>query len=63
MTDNPILTVAEAAELLRISTKTCYNWIHIEGFPAFKIGNSVRIPRDLLLEWANAQAASPGVRV
>lgn len=63
MSDNPILTVAEAAELLRISTKTCYNWIHIKGFPAFKVGNSVRIPRNLLLEWVNAQAAGEGVRV
>lgn len=63
MTDKPILTVAEAAELLQISTKTCYNWVNIKGFPAFKIGNCVRIPRDLLLEWASTQAAGQGVRV
>ena len=51
-----ILTVPEAAKLLKISAKTCYDWTHIEGFPAFKIGNTTRIPRDLLMDWVNAQA-------
>lgn len=56
MPDDEILTVPEAAKLLKISETTCYNWIHIEGFPCVKIGNCRRIPRTLLLEWVNEQA-------
>lgn len=44
MANDEILTVKEAAELLKISTKTCYDWTHIEGFPCVKIGNCSRIP-------------------
>jgi len=51
-----ILTVPEAAELLDISVKTCYDWTHIEGFPVVKIGNTVRIHRSQLMEWFMNQA-------
>ena len=56
MKNDEILTVKEAAELLKISAKTCYDWTHIEGFPCVKIGNCRRIPRALLLEWMERQA-------
>ena len=55
MTDE-ILTVSEAAELLKISEKTCYEWTHIDGFPLVKIGNTSRIHREQLIEWFKAQA-------
>ncbi|MBD5130472.1 MAG: helix-turn-helix domain-containing protein [Ruminococcaceae bacterium] len=51
-----ILTVSEAAKLLKISEKTFYNWVHIDGFPKLKVGNCIRIPRGLLMDWVNAQA-------
>lgn len=51
-----ILTAREAAKLLKISEKTFYNWVHIEGFPKSKVGNCIRIPRGLLMDWVNAQA-------
>ncbi len=51
-----ILTVAQAAELLQVSTKTLYNWVHIHGFPCLKLGNTIRIREDLLLEWVGQQA-------
>ena len=51
-----ILTAREAAKLLKISEKTLYNWVHIEGFPKLKVGNCIRIPRGLLMDWVNAQA-------
>ncbi len=54
-----VLTVEEAAELLKISVKTCYDWIHIDGFPCVKIGRNRRIPRALLLDWVNEQARKP----
>ena len=56
MVTDEILTVKEAAELLKISEKTFYNWVHIDGFPKLKVGNCIRIPRGLLMDWVNAQA-------
>lgn len=56
MPHDEILTVPEAAELLKISAKTAYAWSHMDGFPAMKLGNTVRIPRSLLLSWVEAQA-------
>lgn len=60
MVTDEILTVPEAAQLLKISEATAYAWVHIEGFPAVKIGNCIRIPRALLLEWMAAQAGNRG---
>ncbi len=60
MANDEILTVPEAAKLLKISENTAYNWTHIEGFPAVRIGNCIRIPRALLLEWMEARAGSRG---
>ena len=60
MAEDEILTVQEAAQLLKISVAKCYEWIHIEGFPCVKIGNVRRIPRALLLDWMNEQARSCG---
>ena len=60
MANDEILTVPEAAKLLKISENTAYNWTHIEGFPAVRIGNCIRIPRVLLLEWVAAQAGNRG---
>lgn len=56
MDSSDILTVSEAAELLRISPKTCYEWTHIEGFPCVKVRNVIRIPRTQLLQWFAEQA-------
>lgn len=53
-----ILTVAQAAELLQVSTKTLYTWVHIQGFPRMKLGNTIRIREDLLMEWVGQQAKS-----
>lgn len=54
--NDKILTVKDAAELLQVSTKTMYDWANIPGFPALRIGNCIRIPYDLLMDWVNAQA-------
>lgn len=46
----------DAAKLLKVCSKTVYNWTHMEGFPALKLGNTTRIPYGLLMDWVNAQA-------
>ena len=49
----PFLTVEEAAELVKISKATMYEWTHIDGFPALKVGNTVRISYKLFMEWVS----------
>lgn len=56
-----ILTVPEAAKLMKVCSKTMYEWTHMEGFPVLHIGNTKRIPYGLLMDWANAQAQKKGV--
>lgn len=50
-----ILTIQEAAELLKVSDRTIYTWRHREGFPGMKVGNTVRISRGQLMDWFNDQ--------
>lgn len=56
--NDEILTVKEAAQLLKISDKTAYDWIHIAGFPKLKVGNCIRIHKGQLLDWVKSQAAA-----
>lgn len=51
-----ILTVPEAAKLLKVCSKTVYTWAHRADFPAVKIGNTTRIPYSLLMAWVETQA-------
>ena len=51
-----ILTVPEAAQMAKICTKTMYELCHRTDFPVIRIGNCVRIPRGLFLDWVNTQA-------
>lgn len=57
MTD--LLTVSEAATLLRVSTKTVYELVRTKSLPgAAKIGGIIRINRETLLAWINSQWAA-----
>jgi len=58
MNDDTILTVPEAARLLKVCDKTLYGWTHRADFPALKIGNTTRIPYGLLMSWVEAQATN-----
>lgn len=40
------MSVSEAAEELGISSKTCYNLAHVQGFPATRVGKRIRISRE-----------------
>ena len=50
------LTVAEAAEVMGVSTTTMYRLVHIKGFPAFKPCGKILISRKLLDDWVARQA-------
>lgn len=38
-------TVAEVAELARVSRMTVYRMVHSGEFPAVRVGNSYRVPK------------------
>ncbi|HET8956828.1 helix-turn-helix domain-containing protein [Microcella putealis] len=50
------LTVAEVAEMMRVSTMTVYRMVHAGDLPAIRFGRSFRIP-----ESAVAEAITPGL--
>lgn len=49
------LTVAEVAEMMRVSSMTVYRMVHAGDLPAVRFGRSFRIP-----ESAVADAIAPG---
>lgn len=53
MTNNDlILTVAEAAEILKISKADCYKLIHNKELSAIRVG-SIKVPRMCLDDFIN----------
>lgn len=42
------LTVAEVAEMMRLSRMTVYRLVHGGELPAVRVGRSFRVPRDAL---------------
>lgn len=49
--ETEILTVAELAARLKISRNSAYKLCQEAGFPAVRVGGSIRIPVRLLDEW------------
>ena len=45
------LTVDEAAEFLRLNRKTVYEAIRRKEIPHRKIGRSIRLSRQVLVDW------------
>jgi excisionase family DNA binding protein len=43
--EDPLLTVAEVAEILRLNQQTIRNWIDAGSLPAVRLGRRVRIKR------------------
>jgi len=60
--DHPhLLTVREAAKLLRISTDLAYGLIRAGMLPVLRLGERrIVIPREALLRWVETQAQIPG---
>ena len=50
-----LLTAREAAELLRVSTRTLWGLTASGRVPFVRIGRSVRYPHDELLRWIGEQ--------
>lgn len=50
------LTVAETAEILRVSTKTVYKMIKEKALPAVKVGRENRIAKSQLIDYLRQMA-------
>ena len=53
-----LLTVEELARTLRISRTMAYELVNRANFPAVRIGRAIRVPRDALLRWLEAQTGA-----
>ena len=51
-----IITVAEAAKVLRISRNTCYAGVRSGAIPATRIGGRILIPRQSLVDMLSGAA-------
>ena len=53
------LTVAEISDYLNISKSQAYELTHRKDFPVSRFGGAIRIPRELFLQWVQAQTRMP----
>ena len=51
-----MLTMRQVQEVLGISRPKVYELAHTQGFPAIRIGRTIRVPRQSLVTWIEAQA-------
>ncbi len=51
-----MLTVKDIKILFDIGQKQAYELVHTQGFPAVKVGTSIKIPKYLLLKWLEDNA-------
>lgn len=49
------LTAPEVGEVLGISRAAAYQLVRSDGFPSFKIGTRILVPRDKFLAWIDRQ--------
>lgn len=52
---SPLLTVREAADLLRISERTLWTLTQQGSIPSVRVGRSVRYDQSDLAEWIDSQ--------
>jgi excisionase family DNA binding protein len=51
MLSEPLLTIKEAAELLRLSPRTLYVLVETRRIPFVRIGRAVRFDRETLIDF------------
>lgn len=58
--DVRFLTVAEVAELMRVSKMTVYRLVHAGELPAIRFGRSYRVPESAVVEMMNKPISDAG---
>ena len=59
-TSTRFLTVAEVAEMCRVSRMTVYRWVHAGELPAVRFGKSFRVPEAAITEFMEQAALHGG---
>ena len=54
------LTVAEVADMLRVSRMTVYRWVHAGERPAVRFGRSFRVPEQAIAVFMEEAALNGG---
>ncbi|WP_062299000.1 MULTISPECIES: helix-turn-helix domain-containing protein [Demequina] len=54
------LTVAEVAEMVRVSRMTVYRWVHSGELPAVRFGRSFRVPQQAVEQFMEQAALAGG---
>ncbi|MEO8048501.1 MAG: helix-turn-helix domain-containing protein [Nitrospirota bacterium] len=55
------LTGEQVAELLQVSVKSVWRWVKTDpSLPCFKIGRTIRFPRERLMRWLRAREQGSG---
>lgn len=57
------LTVAEVADMLRVSRMTVYRWVHAGDMPAVRFGRSFRVPQAAVDQFMDEAALRGGFPV
>lgn len=60
LSDVRFLTVAEVAEMMRVSTMTVYRMVHAGELPAIRFGRSFRIPESAVVAAIETPIADVG---
>jgi len=60
LSDVRFLTVAEVAELMRVSKMTVYRLVHAGELPAVRFGRSYRVPESAVTEALHRPIADVG---
>ncbi|MBC7298130.1 MAG: helix-turn-helix domain-containing protein [Demequina sp.] len=55
------LTVAEVADMCRVSRMTVYRWVHNGDLPAVRFGKSFRVPEQAAAEFVQRAALTSDV--
>ncbi len=50
-----MLTVTQVHDILGISQAGAYELVRSEGFPAFKVGSRILIPKEKFKQWLDKQ--------
>lgn len=58
--DIRLLTLAEAADILQVSTRTLQRMIRSDRLPALKVGGQWRVRREQLRQWVENHEGAAG---
>lgn len=56
--EKTVLTIPEIAHILRIGRVAAYELAHSRGFPAIRIGRTIRVPREAFFIWLEEKTGS-----